>query len=441
MPGSPISVININIPEKAVFQGGLIALYHSMSFEIFIGRRYLRAKQKQAFISLITILSVAGVAVGVMALIVVIAVMTGFEADLKTRILGGQPQVMIMRHGGGFTQYREILQTVEKVPGVEAATPFIYAQIMLRSKTAAAGAVLRGIDPVSAGRVMTTLQEVELPSSMDPDPSRPAEGKAPGIVLGRELANNLSVDMGDVIYLISPRGMISPIGHVPTMRRFKVTGFFESGMYDYDQTFAYINIRDAQKVMRLGDTVTGLDIRGTDLYAARRIASAISDTLGFPYYARDWMQMNRNLFKALKLERRVMFIILALIILVAAFNIASSLIMMVMGKTRDIAILKAMGATERSVKKIFVFNGMVIGSLGTVIGLGLGLLICTILKHYNVHELTGDIYYFTTRLPVRLEFFDVASIIAAALVICFLGTIYPARQAAKLNPVDAFRYG
>jgi len=412
-----------------------------MSFETFIGRRYLRAKQKQAFISLITILSVAGVALGVMALIVVIAVMTGFEADLKTRILGGQPQVMILRHGGAFTQYREILQKVEKTPGVEAATPFIYAQIMLRSKNGAAGAVLRGIDPESAGRVMKTLQDADLPSSTDVKSTPGSPPQIPGIVLGRELAKNLAVVEGDAIYLISPRGMISPIGHVPTMRQFKVTGFFESGMYEYDQTFAYINIRDAQKIMRLEDSVTGLDIRVTELYDAGQIAQKIADKLGFPYYARDWMQLNRNLFKALKLERRVMFIILTLIVLVAAFNIASSLIMMVMGKTRDIAILKAMGTTERSVKKIFVFNGMVIGALGTLIGLGLGLVICTVLKHYNIHELAGDIYYFTTRLPVKLELLDVASIIAAALLICFLATLYPARQAAKLNPVEAIRYG
>jgi lipoprotein-releasing system permease protein len=412
-----------------------------MSFETFIGRRYLRAKQKQAFISLITILSIAGVAVGVMALIVVISVMTGFEADLKSRILGGQPQVMIMRHGGAFTKYRQILQEVEKTPGVEAATPFIYAQIMLRSKNGASGAVLRGIDPESAGRVMKTLQNLKLPSSTDAQSFPSSSPDIPGIVLGRELAKNLGVLEGDVIYLISPRGMLSPIGHVPAMKQFKVTGFFESGMYEYDQTFAYINIRDAQRIMRLGDSVTGLDIRVTDLYDARNIAQKITGKLGFPYWARDWMQMNRNLFKALKLERRVMFIILTLIILVAAFNIASSLIMMVMGKTRDIAILKAMGATERSVRKIFVFNGMVIGTIGTLIGLALGLIICTALKHYNIHELTGDIYYFTTTLPVKLELVDVLSIIVAALLICFLATLYPARQASKLNPVDAIRYG
>ncbi len=412
-----------------------------MSFETFIGRRYLRAKQKQAFISLITILSVAGVAVGVMALIVVISVMTGFEADLKSRILGGQPQVMIMRHGGAFTKYRQVLQEVEKTPGVEAATPFIYSQIMLRSKNGASGAVLRGIDPESAGRVMKTLQHLNLPSSTDTHSSPSSSPDIPGIVLGRELAKNLGVLEGDAIYLISPRGMLSPIGHVPAMKQFKVTGFFESGMYEYDQTFAYINIRDAQKIMRLGDSVTGLDIRVTDLYDARNVAQKITGKLGFPYWARDWMQMNRNLFKALKLERRVMFIILTLIILVAAFNIASSLIMMVMGKTRDIAILKAMGATERSVRKIFVFNGMVIGTIGTFIGLVLGLIICTALKHYNIHELTGDIYYFTTTLPVKLELADVLSIIVAALLICFLATLYPARQASKLNPVEAIRYG
>jgi lipoprotein-releasing system permease protein len=412
-----------------------------MGFELFIGRRYLRAKQKQAFISLITILSIAGVAVGVMALIVVIAVMTGFEADLKSRILGGQPQVMLRRHGGAFTDYRQVLEEVEKTKGVEAATPFILLQIMLRAKHGASGAVLRGIDPESAGRVMKTLQKVNLPDPLPATSSPDSVPIIPSIVLGRELARNLGVIEGDVIYLISLRGTLSPIGHLPAMKQFRVTGFFESGMYEYDQTFAYINIKDAQKIMRLGDAVTGLDIRVTDIYDARNVAQRIVAKVGLPYWAQDWMQMNRNLFKALKLERRVMFIILVLIILVAAFNIASSLIMMVMGKTRDIAILKAMGATERSIRKIFVFNGMVIGSLGTILGLCLGLVVCAVLKRYDIHELTGDIYYFTTTLPVKLEFTDVVSIIAAALLICFFATLYPARQAAKLSPVEAIRYG
>jgi lipoprotein-releasing system permease protein len=412
-----------------------------MAFEYFIGGRYLRARQKQAFINLITILSIAGVTVGVMALIVVIAVMTGFEADLKSRILGGQSHVIVMRHGGAFTEYRRVMQSVEKIDGVEAATPFIYSQGMLRSKSNISGAVIRGIDPQSVGKVMTTLKNVSLPSDSGLSSQHKDQPVVPGIVLGRELARNLGVVKGNIIYLISPAGMLSPIGHVPAMKQFKVSGFFESGMYDFDNSFAFIHLKDAQKILRMGDAVSGIEVRVTDVYNAHEIAGTIIDEIQFPHYARDWIQRNKNLFRALKVERFVMFVILTLIILVAAFNIASTLIMMVMGKTRDIAILKAMGATEKSIRKIFVFNGMVIGLTGTGLGVILGLLLCIGLKHYDIYELTGDIYYFTTNLPVKLEVFNVLAIISAALVICFLATLYPARQAAKLNPVDAIRYG
>jgi lipoprotein-releasing system permease protein len=404
-----------------------------MSFERFIGGRYLRAKQKQAFISLITYLSIAGVAVGVMALIVVIAVMTGFEVDLKTRILGGQANVVLMRYSGPFEDSRAVMQRVDRIDGVAASTPFIYTQVMLRTAANTTGAMLRGIDPATIGGVLKTLENVRVPEG--------APNEAPGIVLGRELAKNLGVVQGDPVHVISPRGMLAPTGHVPTMKPFRVTGYFESGMYEYDQTFAYIHIADAQRLLRMGEAVTGLEIRVHDIYRAREVADAVVAALGPSYYARDWMQMNRNLFKALKLERRVMFIILSLIVLVAAFNIASSLIMLVMGKTKDIAILKAMGATDRSIRRIFVFNGMVIGVVGTGLGLVLGVVLCALLRRYNIHELTGDIYYFTTQLPVQMEAPDVISIVAAALVICYAATIYPARQASRLNPVDAIRYG
>ncbi len=412
-----------------------------MSFESYIGRRYLRAKQKQAFVSLITLLSIAGVCVGVMALIVVIAVMNGFDADLKARILGGQPQVVLMRHGNHFKNYRGVMAEVEKTKGVEAATPFIATQAMLRSKSGAAGVRIHGIDPATVGRVMKTLEQVSLPNLSDKQTNQQALPRAPGIVLGKELARNLGVIEGDLIYLISTHGMLSPIGHLPAMKQFKVTGFFQSGMYEYDQTFAFIHLKDAQKMLRIGDTVTGIDIRVRDIYAARQIAEEIISKLGFPYWARDWMQMNKNLFQALKMERWVMAIILILIVLVAAFNVASSLIMLVMGKTRDIAILKAMGATNKSIRKIFVFNGLVIGAIGTILGLLFGLLLCFLLKHWNIYELAGEIYYFTTTLPVKVELFWVLGIVSAAMVICFLATLYPARQAAKLNPVEAIRYG
>jgi len=412
-----------------------------MSFEYFIGRRFLRTKQKQAFISLITILSTAGVTVGVMALIVVIAVMSGFDADLKARILGGQSHLVVKRHGGVMPDYQKVLDLINNIDGVEAVSPVIYSQVMLRSSHQVSGAILRGVDPESAGSVIKTLEKITLPAPTDPGTNQSVSGSIPGIVLGKELAGNLSVEVGDIIYLIAPRGMLSPVGHMPAMKQFKVTGYFESGMYDFDGTFAFIHLKDAQKIMRLKDEVSGIEVRIKDIYKAGEIGQKIKSELGFPYWTLDWMRRNQNLFAALKLEKLVMFIILTLIVLVAAFNIASTLIMMVMGKTKDIAILKAMGATDKSIMKIFVFKGMVIGSIGTSLGFLFGLIICTILEHFKIAELTGDIYYFTTKLPVQMEFFDVFLIVTSALVICFLATLYPARQAAKLDPVEAIRYG
>jgi lipoprotein-releasing system permease protein len=411
-----------------------------MSFEFFIGSRYLRTKQKQAFISLITVLSIAGVTVGVMALIVVIAVMTGFEYDLKSRILGVESHIVIMRNNGPFSDYRNILERVENTDGVEAATPFINSQVILRSSLSLSGAVLRGIDPDSADRVIKNLDKVSLKNLKETDQRKSTSIAMPAIILGKELAKNLGVMQGDPVYLISPRGIISPIGHIPTMKRFKVAGLFESGMYEYDRSLAYMHIKDAQKILRMGDSVNGIEVRVNDIYNARNIAGRIVKELGFQYWARDWMQMNQNLFSALKLEKTVMFIILALIVLVAAFNIASTLIMMVMEKTKDIAILKAMGATNKSIRKIFVFKGIVIGSIGTIFGVCLGFILCTVLKYYQFIELPGDVYYITT-LPVKLELLDVVIIASATMAISFLATLYPARQASKLDPVEAIRYG
>jgi len=412
-----------------------------LTYEYFIGRRYLMAKQRQTFISLITLLSIAGVMVGVMALIVVIAVMSGFESDLKSRILGGQAHVVVLRHNGTFTDYETILRRVMETPGVAAATPFIYTQIMLRSADGISGAVLRGVAPETAGTVIPSLAGISFEEGKGENRNSEAGGDVSGIVLGKELAKSLGVLKGDPVYLISPKGMLSPMGHLPAMRRFRVVGFFESGMYEYDGTFAFIRLDEAQRLLRMPGAVTGIEVRVTDLYEARTVADRIVDQLGFPFWARDWMQMNRNLFSALKLEKTVMFVILTLIVLVAAFNIASSLIMTVMEKTRDIAILKTMGATDKSIRKIFVFNGMVIGTVGTVLGMISGFALCAFLKRYRIVELTGDIYYFTTTLPVKLEVLDVCAIVAATLVICFVATLYPARQAARLNPVEAIRYG
>jgi len=411
-----------------------------MSFELFIGSRYLRARQKQAFISLITILSISGVMVGVMALIVVIAVMAGFESDLKSRILGVESHIVVMRHGGPFAGKSALIKLVENIKGVSAASPFVYTQIMLKSSSGVSGAVLKGVDPKSAGRIVKNLKADLLQRDETGERNTGYQNFVPGIILGKELAVNLGVSLGDMVYLISPTGIISPIGHLPSMKQFEVKGLFESGIHDYDGSFAYVNISDAQKILRLGDSITGIEVRVDDIDLARKIAEKIVEDLGFPYWTRDWTQMNKNLFSALKLEKTVMFIILILIVLVAALNIASTLIMMVMEKTRDIAILKAMGATDKSIRRIFVFKGMIIGSVGTSLGVCAGYLLCKLLEKYKFIDLPGDVYYITT-LPVRLVAFDVLLIASAALAICFLATLYPAHQASKLNPVEAIRHG
>lgn len=414
-----------------------------MTFEYFIGNRYLRVKR--TFISLITVLSIAGITIGVMALIIVIAVMSGAEAEFRSRILGVESHVMIMRYGSAFTDYRRIIKDVEKIDGVKTASPYVFSQIMLRSSSRVSGAVLRGIDPGSAGQAIKSLDKAFLEQRLAKNRNAGTSAFVPGIILGQELARNLGVIENDIIYLISPRGMISPIGHIPAMKRFRVTGLFESGMYEYDTSLAYVHLKDAQSILHIGDSVTNIGVRVKDIYKADNIAENIAANLNQKYktgsyWARDWMQMNRNLFSALKLEKKAMFIILTLIILVAAFNIASSLIMMVTGKTKDIAILKAMGATNKSIRRIFVFKGMIVGLTGTVLGMCLGLAGCILLKHYEFIKLPGDVYYFTT-LPVKLEALDVFVIVSAAMIICYLATLYPARKASKLNPVEAIRYG
>jgi lipoprotein-releasing system permease protein len=411
-----------------------------MRFEFFIGRRYLRARQKQAFISLISLLSMAGVTVGVMALIVVIAVMAGAQSEFRSRILGVDSHAILMRYGGEIDGYRDLIDQVQREAGVLSARPFIYTQSMLRSAAGASGAVLKGVDPPSETEIaidgMGDAFRKLYPQGWD---NTPEDNVAP-IVIGKELGRKLSVVEGDTVYLISFRGMVSPIGHVPAMKRFRVAGFFASGMYQFDEAYAFVRLSDAQRTLKLGDTVSGIEIRVNDIYQADQVAERIKNKLGFPYWTKDWMQMNANLFFALKLEKTAMFIILTLIVLVAAFNIASTLIMMVMKKTKDIAILKAMGASDGSIMRIFVIKGMVIGGFGTILGVVLGIAICFVLKHYPFIKLPGNIYYFTT-LPVQLQVADVLTIALAAIGICFLATLYPARQAARLNPVDAIRYG
>ncbi len=410
-----------------------------MSFEVFIAGRYTRVKQKYAFTSLISFLSVVGIAVGVMVLIAVISVMSGAEKDLRSRILGVAAQVIVMRYGGPFTDYSQTMDKLESFENVEATTPFIYAQAMLRSAKGVSMATIKGVDPESAGNVIRNVNNLAIASLEKPETHDPSIRSIPRITMGKVLADNLKLKKGDLVTLISPRGYATGAGLMPSMKHFELSGIFDAGMYDFNKSFALIHLKDAQALAGIGDAVSGVEIRTTDAFKAHDIAQKIADQLGFPYWVRDWMQMNRYLFASLKLQKIVMFIILILIILVAAFNIATALIMNVTEKTRAISIMKAMGATNRSIRKIFVMKGLALSSIGTAIGVILGFGVCLLLKNYQFIDLPEDIYYFS-RLPVQIELLDVLVVVAATFLLCLLASLYPAHRAAKLNPVDGIRF-
>ena len=419
-----------------------------MSFELFVGFRYLQARRKQALISVITFISVIGVTLGVMAMMVVLAVMTGFGADIKSKILGANAHIRVMSRTGQLDQHEEVMKKIEAVEGVEATAPFIYSQVMLRRGSLVSGAVLRGIDPLRAGRVVdleksvkdTDLRALAQPSNSDTRAKEVREAP-PGIILGKELSRLLAAYPGDEVYVISPfGGSLTPIGgRIPHMKRFSVAGLFDSGMYDYDTSFAYVSIESAQQFLRLGQSVHGIEVKVGDIYSVDKISRSVLESLGTAYWTQDWMQMNKNFFSALKLEKVVMFIILVLIILVAAFNIISTLIMMVVDKTKDIAILKSMGASSKSIMKIFMLDGLVIGGVGTILGIMGGSVVCFLLKRYEFVKLPSDVYYIST-LPVRVQVVDVALIALSAIAISFLATLYPSYQASRLDPVAAIRY-
>ncbi len=411
-----------------------------MSFVTFVSGRYLRTRQKRAFISLITVLSISGVSVGVMALIVVIAVMAGFETDLKSRIMGIRPHLVITKSQGAFTDYDLILKELEPIREIDTASAYITTQVVLRTSTRTAGALLKGIDTAQEKSGIDGVDTTRLAARSFTKASPNANNNLPGIILGKELAANLGVIRGDTVYMVSPRGMLSPAGHMPAMVKFQIVDLFETGMYEFDGTLAFINLTQAQKMLRMPASVSGIEIRLADMEQVKMISDAIERIVGSDYTIENWKQINRNLFSALRLEKTVMFIILTLIVLVAAFNIAGSLVMMVMEKRKDIAILKTMGATARSIGQIFVIKGLLIGLVGTLLGTSAGLVLCTLLKRYSFIQLPSDIYYIS-RLPVSLKVSDVLLIALSALFICFAATLYPARQAAGVDPVEAIRHG
>ena len=424
----------------------------SMPYELFIGLRYLKAKRKAAFISIITLISTAGVALGVMALIVVLAVMTGFEESLKEKILDTNAHVVVLGTGGGMTNYGDVASRLEKMDGVVAATPFIYSQVMLASGKNVSGVVLRGIDLATDPKV-TNIKRSIVEGSFDSmgtvagAPRADSSPALPGILIGKELARNLNLFRGDTVNVISPMGNISPMGMVPKMRQFRVVGLFHTGMFEYDSTLAYVGLKEAQAFLGMGNDVTGIQLKVADVYKSGVVARAIDRDIGFPYHARDWMQMNKNILFALKTEKVVMFVILTLIVLVAAFGIASTMFMVVMEKTRAIAILKSMGATNRSILRIFVCEGLIIGVFGTLIGVLGGLLVAFNLEaivgfvqHVTGFELFSKDIYYLDHFPSRIIPADVLVVSITAVLISFVATLYPSWQASRMQPAEALRY-
>ena len=410
-----------------------------MSLEWYLGRRYLASRRGTRFLSLITLIAIGGVTVGVMALIVVIAVMTGLQNDLREKILGTNPHIWVMTYGEGMRMddWRNALAKVRRVEGVQAAAPFIHTEVGVANRAGyAEGAILRGVDPTAPGVPVTdVIRQIRdsLPLVSQSD--------LPPVLVGWGMAQRFNLLPGDTLTLTSFQGArISPLGSpMPTLRRFEVAGRFRTGMYEYDNKFMYTTVAAAQELTGLGDAVSGLEIRTPDAFRADEVSDAVSQALGLPYRTDDWKTMNGSLFSALKLEKYAMGVILTLIVIVAAFNIISTLVMVVTDKTREIGILKSMGLSSRRVLRLFMIQGLVIGCVGAALGGGGGLLLTWVVDRYELIRIPGDIY-FVDHLPVGYDPFDLGVILVSTVLISFLATIYPARQAAALTPVEAIRH-
>ncbi len=404
-------------------------------YEWFISLRYLRAKHRQGFISLISLISVAGITVGVIALIVVLSVYAGFTDGLRDQILGINSHIIVQKTGGAIQDYELTRERVLTVPGVTGATPYLYAQTLLSGSSGGSGVVLRGIDPKTATKVIS-LGDQMIAGAMTDLINQP-DNRIPGIILGKQLADDLRVGPGSKVRLISPSGPLTPMGVIPKIKTSQVVGIFESGMYEYDSSLAFMALPAVQEFLEIGDVAHGIEVTvdKKDLNKADQVASAITAKLGPGTITRDWMAMNRNLFAAFKLEKIGMFICVALIILVAALNIVSALIMVVMEKGRDIAILKSMGATSGSIMKIFFLQGLIISLTGTVLGVLGGLGLCELLSRYQFIELPSNVYPMTT-LPIKVLPLDIMIIAGCSIIISLSATLYPSWKASKVKPAE-----
>ena len=406
-----------------------------MPFELQVALRYLLAKRRQVFISVITLVSTLGVTVGVMALVIALAIMTGLQQELQDRILGAMAHVNVFKTGS-IDDYRAEAARVSALPGVVAAAPAVYGKALVSTDRDNAFITVKGVDPelepmvTEVANAMSGGQFADLGSQPEDD--------LPGIILGHEVSAAVGAFVGDTVTLITPQGPLTPMGMAPGQRRFRVVGTFRLGLVEFDSAYGFVSLEVAQRLTGKSG-IDHLEARVTNIYDAPQIAENIADRLGSAYVTSDWTDINQTLYSALYLEKIAMGLGIGLIVAVAALNIVASLILLVMEKTRDIAILKTMGASARSVMLIFLIQGVVIGTIGTVVGAALGATIAHLLDTYRVISIPGDVYQ-VTYLPFRVLPWDLVAIVVGGFVICLLATLYPSRQAARLDPAQALRY-
>jgi len=405
-----------------------------MMFEYFVARRYLKTR-KSIFHSIIIIISILGVFIGVAALIIVLSIMNGFQNDLKEKILGINAHIAVLKYfAEPVSSYDSLENIVRGVNDVTGVSPFIYTKVMINNENYVDGIVLRGVD----SRTLKNVSDIE--SRLKYGSFNLSDKGIPGIVIGSILADNLRVHTGDEVTVFSTANLTpTPVGYIPEYKKFKVVGIFDAGMYEYDASLAYTSLKSAQELVGLKKAVTGIEVKVNDIYKAPVIAKLIEKKLGFPYRTNNWIQMNKSLFAALKLEKIMMFIVLTLIVIVASFNIIGTLILIVSQKTRDIGILKSMGASNKQIMKIFIYQGLTIGLLGTSMGVLFGFIISFLLGKYIHIPLPGDVYFINT-LPVNMQPTDFVIVGFAAIFISFVATLYPAMKASRLDPVKAIRY-
>jgi lipoprotein-releasing system permease protein len=415
-----------------------------VGFESFLALQYLKPKRRRGFINLITVISVAGVAVSVAGLIVVVSVMNGFDNDIRDKIIGTNAHVLVNAYTReGIRDYPGLTRRIEALDGVEAASPFYQGQAMLKSDSGVIGVIVQGIDPDKHAKVAKLAQSLRTGTLQALQPQEAAEGteSPPKVLLGSELASHLDAAIGSELTLFSPVFRMTPAGMMPRMAKLKVAGTFQTGYYEYDSNLIYMSLEDAQRLFDAGGSVNQIGVRVKDLGRATEIAAKIEAMdNGLNFWAKDWLGMNQNLFKALQTEKLIMFLILACMVVVAAFNIVSTLVMMVMEKQKEIGVLRSLGATAASILRIFIYEGLIIGVLGGGLGFSWGLAVCGFITVHPIHIPGGGAVYYIENLPVSVQGHDLAMIASLTILTCFLAAIYPAWRASRLDPVEAIRY-